>query len=84
MQDRVTQTLSITLQILQYVHDHENENVGTINLVTALGYHHRTIKNHLTALEKHGLIRIQPMLNKNVVRLTEKGECVARCLLTGE
>jgi predicted transcriptional regulator len=84
LQDRVTQTLEITLQILQYVNEHEEEEIGTLNLVNALGYHHRTIKNHLNALEKQGFIRIEPKLNKNVVRLTDRGRCMARCLLTGE
>jgi len=80
LQDRVTQTFTITLQILQYVYEHEEENVGTLNLTSALGYHHRTIKNHLTALEKHGLVRIEPMINKNVVKLTKKGKCFVECL----
>ena len=70
----------ITTEILLYLKEKADSNPGIMNLVHDLGYHHRTISKYLGLMEKNGLIKIEPTINKNIIKLTEKGECIVRCL----
>jgi len=74
----------ITTEILVYLKENSENKPGIMNIVNDLGYHHRTVSKYLNLLEKKGLIEIQPVLGKNIVKLTDKGECIINCLLTGE
>ena len=74
----------ITTEILVYLKKNSEKKPGIMNIVNDLGYHHRTVSKYLNLMEKKGLIEIQPVLGKNIVKLTSKGECIVNCLLTGE
>ena len=84
MLNRSEFVIKIITDILVYLIKHEQEDLGMMNIVEGLPYNHRTIRSYITALEKEGLVQIEPLLNKNTVRLTNRGHAVAHCLLIGE
>ena len=42
----------------------------------------KTTQKYIGVLEKLGLVKIEPQERKNLVRLTEKGRCLAKCLVS--
>ncbi len=80
MLNRSEFAVKIIIDILIYLLHHEQEDPGIMNIVEGLPYNHRTIRSYISALEKEGIIKIEPIINKNIVRLTDKGRCIARCL----
>ncbi len=80
MIDRNEFAVKVVIEILTYLKNNENREIGKTELASTLGYHHMTVRKYIAALEKYGLVRVEPVMNKNVVRLTERGRCIARCL----
>lgn len=41
----------------------------------------KTVQRYVQALEENGWVRVEPGERANIIYLTEKGRCVARCLV---
>ncbi len=54
---------------------------GYTEIQEALKTDFKTAQRYILALKEVGWVEIQPTERKNVVRLTERGRCVARCLV---
>ncbi len=67
------------LKILLAIEDREP---GMLELQEATRLNYRTLRKYVLALERLGLVEIEPTERKNIVRLTERGRCIARCLVS--
>ncbi|MEB3764594.1 MAG: hypothetical protein GSR77_00275 [Desulfurococcales archaeon] len=76
--------ISFALQFLRAVHAFEQmgREPSTSDLAEFLKTNFHTIKRYRNILEKEGLIVVEPTDRRNIVRLTDKGRCIARCLIT--
>ncbi|MCE4625830.1 MAG: hypothetical protein F7C35_08240 [Desulfurococcales archaeon] len=79
----VGHTVSMALTILRKIYELEEQGIApaTTFLANELGKHISVFKRYRDALERLGLIEVVPEGNRNLVRLTERGRCVAKCLL---
>ena len=59
----------------------EQREPGMLELKAATGLNYRTVQKYVKVLENMGLVKVDPTERKNVVRLTEKGRCLAKCLV---
>ena len=59
----------------------ENRELGVTEIAEVAGLSYRATQKYVSTLEKLGLVEVVPKERKNVVRLTERGRCVARCLV---
>ena len=73
--------LSLNLMRLLDTYESMGKEAGMYELVEALETNYHTLQRIVRALEKLGLIMVEPKEKKNVPRLTVKGRCVARCLV---
>ena len=60
----------------------EQREPGMLELKAATGLNYRTVQKYVKALENLGLVIVEPTDRKNVVKLTEKGRCLAKCLIS--
>ncbi len=42
----------------------------------------KTVQRYVQALEENGWVVMEPTETKNIVMLTERGKCIAQCLVT--
>lgn len=75
-------TLRLTFDILRILKALEdmNREVSTQELAKILDKDYGVILRHRNVLEKLGLVKIEPIGVKNIVKLTDKGRCLARCV----
>ena len=75
--------VQFALQFLRavYAFEQAGREPSTSDLAEFLKTNYHTIKRYRDILEREGLIQVEPTERKNVVRLTERGRCVARCLV---
>ncbi|MEB2836664.1 MAG: DUF4364 family protein [Desulfurococcales archaeon] len=85
MRERTEHTVRLALNLLRLLHSYEGigKKAGMYELVEALETNYHTLQRVVRALEKNGLIVVEPYEKKNVPRLTEQGRCVAKCLISG-
>ncbi len=76
--------VSFALQFLRalYAFEQAGREPSTSDLAEFMKTNFHTITRYRRILEKEGLIEIVPTERKNLVRLTERGRCVARCLVS--
>ena len=76
--------VQFALQFLRavYAFEQAGREPSTSELAEFLKTNYHTIKRYRDVLEKEGLIEVEPTERKNIVRLTERGRCVARCLVS--
>ena len=76
--------VSFALQLLKAVYAFEqmNKQPSTSELAEFLKTNYHSMIRYRRILEKEGLIEVVPEGPRNVIRLTEKGRCVARCLVS--
>lgn len=60
--------------------EENNREATTQDIVEALKSDFHTVVRYRSSLEKMELITVHPVGPKNVVRLTDRGRCLARCL----
>ena len=65
-----------------YAFEQAGREPGTSELAEFLKTNYHTIKRYRDILERLGLVEIEPTERKNIVRLTERGRCIARCLIS--
>ncbi len=70
-----------SLELLKILLALEGRDPGMLDVASAANLNFRTVQKYIQTLEKMGLVSIEPTERKNVVRLTERGRCVARCLV---
>jgi len=58
------------------------DGVGITEIQNELKTDFRTAQRYVKALEEIGWVEVVPTERRNVVRLTERGRCVARCLVS--
>ncbi len=83
MRERTEMTLRLAFNLLRLLETYENmgKHAGMYELVDALETNYHTLQRIVRALEKLGYIVVEPHEKKNVPKLTERGRCVARCLV---
>ncbi len=69
-----------SFELLKIIYVHENVSIMDLMNMSKLTF--VPLKKYLTTLEELGFVEIVPDERKNIVRLTDRGRCVARCLLT--
>lgn len=74
--------VKVIIDIISFLFKNDQEDLGIMEIVEKLPYNHRTIRNYIAALQKEGVIKIEPLMNKNIVKLTNKGKYIADCLAT--
>ena len=60
----------------------EGQQVGITELRDVTKLNFRTVQKYVHALEKLGIVVVEPQERKNVIRLTDKGKCLAKCLVS--
>ncbi len=75
-------TLNIVIDILKALRAFEElgRQPSTKELADFIKRDYSVVLRHRNVLEKLGWIEVIPEYNKNIVRLTEKGRCIASCL----
>ncbi len=83
LRERTEMTIRLALNLLRLLRSYEDigKNAGMYELVEALETNYHTLQRIVRALEKQGLIVVEPLEKKNVPRLTELGRCIAQCLI---
>lgn len=56
------------------------KNPSTLDLANFLKKDYSIVLRYRNVLEKLGWIEVVPEANKNIIRLTERGRCIASCL----
>jgi len=76
--------VSFALQLLKAVYAFEqmNKQPSTSELAEFLKTNYHSMIRYGRILEKKGLIEVVPEGPRNVIRLTEKNQCVARCTIS--
>ncbi len=76
--------LKFSLEFLRavYAFEQAGREPSTSDLAEFLKTNYHTIKRYRDILEREGLIQVEPTERKNIVRLTERGRCVAKCLVS--
>ena len=59
----------------------EGREIGITELASISGLNFKTVQKYIETLRKMGIVVLEPRERKNIVYLTEKGKCIARCLL---
>lgn len=70
------------LGLLKILLGMEETKPGIMDLTRASKLNFKTVRKYISALEQMGLLEVIPTERKNIVRLTDKGRCIARCLIT--
>ncbi len=75
--------VQFALQFIKAAHAFEQtgRKPSTSDLAEFLKTNYHTIKRYRDILEKEGLIMVEAHERANIIHLTEKGRCVARCLV---
>ncbi len=83
LRERTEETIRLALNLVRLLNTYENmgKKAGMYELVDALDTNYHTLQRIVRALERLGYIRVEPYERKNVPMLTEKGRCIARCLV---
>ena len=71
-----------SLELLKILLGMEGREIGVMDLVKASRLNYKTVQKYIYALEKMGLVEVIPKERKNIVRLTERGRCLARCFVS--
>ena len=71
-----------SFELLKIIYVHESLSIMDLMNISKLTF--VPLRKYLRTLEEMGFVEVIPDERKNVVRLTDRGRCVARCLLTGE
>ena len=81
---RTEQTLRLVFNMLRLLLTYEEmgKEAGMYELVEALETNYHTLSRVVNSLERLGYLKVEPREKKNVPRLTDRGRCVARCLVS--
>lgn len=60
----------------------QGRELGYSDLMDLLKTDFKTVQRYIGALEDVGWVEVVPTERKNVVKLTEKGRCIAKCLVS--
>jgi predicted transcriptional regulator len=71
-----------SLELLRVLLAIEAREPSVMDIVHASGLNFKTVQKYINILAKLGLVTLEPTERKNIVRLTERGRCVARCLVS--
>ena len=80
----ITYTAQLLFDILRalYAYEQMGKAPSTTDLAKFLSKDYGVIIRYRNTLEELGLVEVTPVENQNIVRLTEKGRCLARCLVS--
>ena len=80
----VHNALETAFAILRLLDENDPEGKGmpTTEIAEKTGKHLSVFLRYRNALERLGLVEVVPEGQKNLVRLTDRGRCVARCLVS--
>ncbi len=62
--------------------DAQGRALSYMELQRLLSTDFKTVQRYVQALEENGWIRVEAQENRNLICLTERGRCVARCLVS--
>jgi len=76
-------SLSRVVELLIYLLSMEvrGRPVGYSEIQDELKTDFKTVQRYVNALEEIGWIKVDPTERKNLIRLTDRGRCIARCLV---
>ena len=77
----ILETAHSILKILA-TSDPEGAGIPTTELARMSGKHLSVFLRYRNALERLGLVEVAPEGQKNIVKLTDRGRCLARCLVS--
>ena len=83
MRKGVDVTVRKTIELLSILLSGEiaNREYSIMELMELMRTDFRTLQRYLKALESVGWVEVVPTERKNIVRLTDRGRCIARCLV---
>lgn len=83
VRERVEYSIKLALNLVRLLDTYESmgKEAGMYELVEALETNYHTLQRIVRALEKLEIIQVKPKAKKNVPVITEKGRCLARCLI---
>ncbi len=75
--------VSFALQFIKavYAFEQAGREPSMSDLAEFLKTSFHVITRYRRILEQEGLIEVEPTERKNIIRLTERGRCIARCLV---
>lgn len=84
MRERTEYTLRLAFNLIRLLDTYEGmgKTAGMYELVDALDTNYHTLQRIVRALEKLEVITVEPQDKKNVPKLTARGRCLARCLVS--
>ena len=82
--ERAEYYFKLAFNLLRLLSTYENmgKEAGMYELVDALETNYHTLQRVIRALEAQGLVEVVPREKKNVPKLTDRGRCLARCLVS--
>jgi predicted transcriptional regulator len=60
----------------------QGRTLGYMELQRLLSTDFKTVQRYVQALEENGWVKVEAYENKNVIKLTDRGRCIARCLVS--
>ena len=73
---------SLDLLVILLAQERQGKEIGVTEVQRLLETAFRTAKRYISALEEAGFVKVEATPTKNVVRLTDRGRCIARCLVS--